>query len=149
MAGLACGEPSLLAWQELERSAAAFMAIPDVAAVDCMRLLAAEGMVWLGTLSLDGTKLAGNAAYKANRALPQIGKVLAEAAGADAAEDARQGGNPQPSDAAGAGPPDRTAGAAGQGPGPACRRGTGPPRRGSAATRRAATTRTGRRRSTP
>jgi transposase len=61
-----------------------------------LRLLAAEGMVSLGTLSLDGTKLAGNAAQKANRTLPQIEKVLAEAAGADAAEDAGQGGSPQP-----------------------------------------------------
>jgi len=43
-----------------------------------LRLLAAEGMVSLGTLSLDGTKLAGNAAQKANRTLPQIEKVLAE-----------------------------------------------------------------------
>jgi diaminopropionate ammonia-lyase len=42
MAGLACGEPSLLAWQELERSADAFMALPDSAAVACMRLLAAQ-----------------------------------------------------------------------------------------------------------
>ena len=40
MAGLACGEPSLLAWQELERAAFAFMAVPDAAAVACMRLLA-------------------------------------------------------------------------------------------------------------
>lgn len=40
MAGLACGEPSLLAWQELERAAFAFMAVSDTAAVDCMRLLA-------------------------------------------------------------------------------------------------------------
>ncbi|MBX6745878.1 MAG: pyridoxal-phosphate dependent enzyme, partial [Acetobacteraceae bacterium] len=40
MAGLACGEPSILAWQELERAAFAFMAVPDAAAVDCMRLLA-------------------------------------------------------------------------------------------------------------
>jgi diaminopropionate ammonia-lyase len=45
MAGLACGEPSLLAWAELERAAAAFMAIPDAAAIACMRLLAKEGMV--------------------------------------------------------------------------------------------------------
>ena len=45
MAGLACGEPSLLAWQELERSATAFMAIPDTAAADTMRLLAAQGVV--------------------------------------------------------------------------------------------------------
>src|SRR5438105_1407272 len=34
-----------------------------------LRLLAAEGMVSLGLLSLDGTKLAGNAAQKANRTL--------------------------------------------------------------------------------
>jgi diaminopropionate ammonia-lyase len=45
MAGLACGEPSLLAWQELERSAAAFIAIPDAAAIECMRLLSAGGIV--------------------------------------------------------------------------------------------------------
>jgi diaminopropionate ammonia-lyase len=40
MAGLACGEPSLLAWQELERAVFAFMAVPDSAAVAAMRLLA-------------------------------------------------------------------------------------------------------------
>jgi transposase len=56
-----------------------------------LRLLAAEGMVSLGLLSLDGTKLAGNAAQKANRTLPQIEKILAEAAAANAAEDARFG----------------------------------------------------------
>ncbi|UFN51316.1 diaminopropionate ammonia-lyase [Roseomonas sp. OT10] len=39
MAGLACGEPSLLAWQELERAACAFMAVPDAAAVACMTAL--------------------------------------------------------------------------------------------------------------
>src|SRR3984885_15367841 len=38
MAGLACGEPSLLAWQELERAVWAFLAIPDTAAVDTIRL---------------------------------------------------------------------------------------------------------------
>lgn len=42
MAGLACGEPSLLAWQELERGAFAFMAVSDDTAVDVMRLLAAR-----------------------------------------------------------------------------------------------------------
>jgi transposase len=64
-----------------------------------LRLLAAEGMVSLGTISLDGTKLAGNAAQKANRTLPQIGKLLTEAAAADTAEDARYGdalGEPTP-----------------------------------------------------
>ena len=45
MAGLACGEPSLLAWQELERAAAAFIAVPDAAAIACMRLLADQGIV--------------------------------------------------------------------------------------------------------
>jgi transposase len=61
-----------------------------------LRLLAAEGMVSLGTLSLDGTKLAGNAAQKASKTLPQIEKLLAEAAAADAADDARQDGSRQP-----------------------------------------------------
>ena len=55
-----------------------------------LRLLAAEGMVSLGLLSLDGTKLAGNAAQKANRTLPQIERLLAEAAAVDTAEDAEQ-----------------------------------------------------------
>ncbi|MBR0653964.1 diaminopropionate ammonia-lyase [Plastoroseomonas arctica] len=45
MAGLACGEVSLLAWQELSRSAYAFMAIPDAAVAPCMKLLAAQGIV--------------------------------------------------------------------------------------------------------
>ncbi len=56
-----------------------------------LRLLAAEGMVSLGLLSLDGTKLAGSAAQKANKTLPQIEKILAEAAERDAAEDAEYG----------------------------------------------------------
>ncbi len=59
-----------------------------------LRLLAAEGMVSLGMLSLDGTKLAGNASQKANKTLPQIEKVLAEAAERDAADDARDDSNP-------------------------------------------------------
>jgi diaminopropionate ammonia-lyase len=45
MAGLACGEPSLVAWQELDRAATAFMAVPDESAVSCMRLLAELGIV--------------------------------------------------------------------------------------------------------
>jgi hypothetical protein len=55
-----------------------------------LRLLAAEGMVSPGLVSLDGTKLAGNAAQKANRTLPQIEKILAEAARADAAGTPRE-----------------------------------------------------------
>ncbi len=45
MAGLACGEPSLLAWQELARAASAFMAIPDEVIPPAMRELAALGIV--------------------------------------------------------------------------------------------------------
>ncbi|MCX8132729.1 MAG: diaminopropionate ammonia-lyase [Roseococcus sp.] len=44
MAGLACGEPSLLAWQELERGAFAFMAVPDSAVPGAMRALKARGV---------------------------------------------------------------------------------------------------------
>ena len=40
MAGLACGEVSLLAWQILDQGADAFMAIDDLAAAETMRLLA-------------------------------------------------------------------------------------------------------------
>ncbi len=41
MAGLACGEPSLIAWEMLHKAADAFMSIRDTDAVACMRLLAA------------------------------------------------------------------------------------------------------------
>jgi diaminopropionate ammonia-lyase len=44
MACLACGTPSLLAWQELERGAGAFMAVPDEAVAPCQRKLAALGI---------------------------------------------------------------------------------------------------------
>ena len=44
MAGLACGEPSLLAWQELERAAFAFMSITDASAAAAMRELADNGV---------------------------------------------------------------------------------------------------------
>jgi diaminopropionate ammonia-lyase len=43
MAGLACGEPSLLAWKILEPGADAFMTVTDGAAMECMRLLAGGG----------------------------------------------------------------------------------------------------------
>lgn len=41
MAGLACGHPSMLAWEILSRGASAFMSVPDVEAVRAMRILAA------------------------------------------------------------------------------------------------------------
>ena len=40
MAGLACGTPSLLAWEILEPGVSDFLTVPDAAALDCMRLLA-------------------------------------------------------------------------------------------------------------
>jgi diaminopropionate ammonia-lyase len=40
MAGLACGEPSLLAWEILSQAADAFISIPDEAAMAAMRQLA-------------------------------------------------------------------------------------------------------------
>ncbi|MGE0726377.1 MAG: diaminopropionate ammonia-lyase, partial [Alphaproteobacteria bacterium] len=40
MAGLACGEVSLIAWRILDEAAAAFMTVPDAAAIQGMRLLA-------------------------------------------------------------------------------------------------------------
>lgn len=45
MAGLACGEPSILAWRILQPGADAFMTIADTAAADAMRLLASLGVV--------------------------------------------------------------------------------------------------------
>ena len=45
MAGLACGEPSILAWRILDQGADAFMTITDKAAADAMRTLAELGVV--------------------------------------------------------------------------------------------------------
>jgi len=79
MAGLACGEPSLLGWQELERSAAAFMAIPDEAAVATMRLLASLGIVAgeSGVAGLAGYLLAAaDPAARATLGLDAASRVL-------------------------------------------------------------------------
>lgn len=80
MAGLACGAPSLLAWQELGRAAAAFMAIPDAAAVQTLRLLAARGIVAgeSGVAGLAGFLLAaGDPAARATLGLDGGSRVLA------------------------------------------------------------------------
>lgn len=42
MAGLACGEVSLLAWEILQAGAQDFITIPDEAALECMKLLAED-----------------------------------------------------------------------------------------------------------
>jgi diaminopropionate ammonia-lyase len=79
MAGLACGEPSLLAWQELERAAFAFMSIPDEAAIGCLRWLAAEGhkIGESGVAGLAGLRLAaGNPAAREKLRLSRVSRVL-------------------------------------------------------------------------
>ena len=79
MAGLACGMPSLLAWQELERAAAAFVAIPDDAAVAAMRVLAAQGVVSgeSGAAGLGALMLAcGNGMARSQLGLDATSRVL-------------------------------------------------------------------------
>lgn len=62
MAGLACGEPSLLAWRLLEPGADAFMHMPDDAAAQTMRDLAELGVVAgeSGVAGLAGLRLAAS-----------------------------------------------------------------------------------------
>jgi transposase len=59
--------------------------------VASLRLCAAAGMVQVGTVALDGTKLAGNAADKANRTHDkleaEVAEILRQAAEADQRED--------------------------------------------------------------
>ena len=43
MTGLACGEPSILAWQLLRKAADAFISIDDPSAIDCKHMLANGG----------------------------------------------------------------------------------------------------------
>jgi transposase len=63
--------------------------------VASLKLCAAAGMVKVGTVALDGTKLAGNAADKANRTLDkldrEVAEILKQAAEADQREDAQYG----------------------------------------------------------
>jgi transposase len=58
---------------------------------EVLRLLAADGLVRLGRVAIDGTKIAADASWSANKTLPQIEQILAEAAQVDAAEDAEFG----------------------------------------------------------
>jgi transposase len=63
--------------------------------VESLRLCAAAGMVRLGTVALDSTKLAGNAAERANRTHEQleaeVAEILRQAAEADQHEDREHG----------------------------------------------------------
>jgi diaminopropionate ammonia-lyase len=71
MAGLACGEPSLLAWQELERGAFAFMAVPDSAVPPAMRALKVQG-IEAGESAVAGL-IALESALAADRARAELG----------------------------------------------------------------------------
>jgi transposase len=63
--------------------------------VQSLKLCAAAGMVKVGTVALDGTKLAANAADKANRTLDrldaEVAEILKQAAEADQREDLEYG----------------------------------------------------------
>jgi transposase len=63
--------------------------------VESLQLCAAAGMVRLGTVALDGTKLAGNAAERANRTHDkleaEVAEILRQAAEADQREDREHG----------------------------------------------------------
>jgi diaminopropionate ammonia-lyase len=75
MAGLACGEPSLLAWRVLDELAHAFLAIPDHAAVQVMRLLA-EGVGGDPPLVVGESGVAGLAGALAAAACPVLAEPL-------------------------------------------------------------------------
>jgi diaminopropionate ammonia-lyase len=70
MAGLACGVPSLLAWTELERGAAAFMAISDATVAPSLRELATLG------IESGESGVAGLAALRLAAADPQARAAL-------------------------------------------------------------------------
>jgi transposase len=64
--------------------------------VESLKLCAAAGLVRLGMVALDGTKVAANAADRANRTLAkleeEVTQILREAADVDRAEDRQHGG---------------------------------------------------------
>lgn len=63
--------------------------------VDVLRLCAAAGLVSVGTIAIDGTKVGSDAALDANRGAvwirAEVERILAEAAATDSAEDAQGG----------------------------------------------------------
>lgn len=63
--------------------------------IEVLRLCAAAGLVSVGTIAIDGTKIGADAALDANRGREwiraEVERILAEAAATDAAEDAQPG----------------------------------------------------------
>lgn len=79
MAGLACGEPSVLAWEVLRKGADAFMTITDAMAADAMRLLADHRIVGgeSGVAGLAGFRAAtADPALRAALSLDENSRVL-------------------------------------------------------------------------
>ena len=79
IAGLACGEPSILAWKILEPGADAFMTVTDAEAITAMRELAALHVVGgeSGVAGLAGFfKAAANPAMRAALGLDATSRVL-------------------------------------------------------------------------
>jgi diaminopropionate ammonia-lyase len=75
MAGLACGEVSLLAWKILEIGADDFMTIADEVAIDCMRLLA-EGRFGDPPIVAGESAVAGLAGFLVASADPKLRRAL-------------------------------------------------------------------------
>jgi diaminopropionate ammonia-lyase len=71
MAGLSCGEPSLIAWEILNEAADAFMTVPDHAALAVMRLLA-DGVGGDRPLVAGESAVAGLAGALAVAAAPDL-----------------------------------------------------------------------------
>ena len=71
------------------------MSRPWPVPVESLKLCAAVGMVKVGVVALDGTKVAGNASDKANRTLDrldaEVAEILRQAAEADQRDDLEHG----------------------------------------------------------
>ncbi|MBD3898246.1 diaminopropionate ammonia-lyase [Halomonas sp. ML-15] len=75
MAGLACGEVSLLAWEVLDEGIDDFMAVSDAAAVDAMKLLA-DGVGDDAPLVAGESAVAGLAGLLIARQSPELSRAL-------------------------------------------------------------------------
>lgn len=75
MAGLACGEVSLIAWEVLAAGTADFLTVPDAAAVACMRLLA-DAPFGDQPLAAGESAVAGLAGLLMAAARPQMATAL-------------------------------------------------------------------------
>lgn len=76
MAGLACGEVSLLAWEILDEGADDFLTVPDDSAVECMRLLA-DGPCGDAPFVAGESAVAGLAGFLLARQDAMLSKALA------------------------------------------------------------------------